>query len=68
MKKPCDLAVGHTSKDYSHGHWGNVVLKNLYHSLGNDNSGMESCIREALMNHPKIKVCYTARTTYIPLT
>ncbi|XP_027333007.1 PHD finger protein EHD3-like isoform X2 [Abrus precatorius] len=53
VKKLYDLAVGNTSKDYSHGHWGNVVLKHLYHSLGNDNGGMEWCIREALISHPK---------------
>ncbi|XP_061372172.1 PHD finger protein EHD3 [Gastrolobium bilobum] len=53
VKKPCDLAVGNTSKDYSHGHWGNVVLKHLYHSSSNDNGGIERCISEAPMNRPK---------------
>ncbi|RDX79173.1 PHD finger protein EHD3, partial [Mucuna pruriens] len=61
VKKPCDLAVGNTSKDYSHDHWGNVVLKHLYNSLGNDNGGMEWCIREALMSCPKIN-CATTMT------
>ncbi|KAG4975810.1 hypothetical protein JHK86_035284 [Glycine max] len=61
VKKPFDLAVGNTSKDHSHDHWGNVVLKQLYHSLGNDNGGMEWCIREALMSHPKIS-CATTMT------
>ncbi|CAJ1971945.1 unnamed protein product [Sphenostylis stenocarpa] len=59
VKKPCDLAVGKTSKDYSPDHWGNVVLKHLYHSLGNDNGGMEWCIREALMVRPKISCAST---------
>ncbi|KAK7320953.1 hypothetical protein VNO77_30941 [Canavalia gladiata] len=64
MKKPCDLAVGNTSKDYSHGHWGNVVLKHLYHSLGKDNGGMDWCIREALVNHPKINCATIVTETF----
>ncbi|KAE9605832.1 putative histone-lysine N-methyltransferase chromatin regulator PHD family [Lupinus albus] len=53
VKKPCDVAVGNPSKKYSHGHWRNVVLNHLYHSLGGSNGGIEGCIREALMNYPK---------------
>ncbi|RYR41417.1 hypothetical protein Ahy_A08g037804 [Arachis hypogaea] len=53
VKKPYGIAVGNTSKDNSNGHWGNVVLNHLYHSLGNDNSGTKWCIKEALMSNPK---------------
>ncbi|TKY56089.1 Methyl-CpG-binding domain-containing protein 9 [Spatholobus suberectus] len=61
VKRPCDLPVGNTSKDYSRDNWGNIVLKHLYHSLGNDNGSMEWCIREALMSRPKIS-CATTMT------
>ncbi|KAK7286934.1 hypothetical protein RJT34_22301 [Clitoria ternatea] len=65
VKKPGDLSIviANTSKDYSRGHWGNVVLRQLYHSVGNDNGGMERCIREALMNCPKISCATTVMET-----
>ncbi|KAL2339724.1 hypothetical protein Fmac_007664 [Flemingia macrophylla] len=53
VKKPCDVALGNILDDCSHGQWGNIVLKHLYQSLGDDNGGIEGCIREALMHHPK---------------
>lgn len=71
VKKSCDLVVGNTSEDYSHDRWGNVVLKHLYHSLGNNNGGMEWCIREAIISHPKIScvttitIGPTVRTSYM---
>lgn len=77
MKEPCHVALGNNTSDgYSHGHWGNVVLKHLYQSLGDGNGGLDGCIREALMHHPKISyatattvmVGSTARTICILLT
>ncbi|KAE9595893.1 hypothetical protein Lal_00030535 [Lupinus albus] len=59
VKKPC--AMGNTSKDYSHGHWGNVLLNHLHHSLGGSNGSIEGCIRESLMDYPKF--CYAPRVT-----
>ncbi|OIW16638.1 hypothetical protein TanjilG_01877 [Lupinus angustifolius] len=59
VKKPCDLAVGNTSKDYSHGHWVEVVLNHLYHSIGGSNGSIEGSVREALMNNPKFSCAPT---------
>ncbi|KAJ1387358.1 Zinc finger, PHD-type [Sesbania bispinosa] len=61
VKEPCDVALGNAADDYSHGHWGKVVLKHLYQSLGDGNGGIEGCIREALIHHPKIS-CATTLT------
>ncbi|XP_019462088.1 PREDICTED: PHD finger protein EHD3-like isoform X1 [Lupinus angustifolius] len=64
VKKPCDVAVGNPSKNYSHGHWRNVVLNDLYHSLGGSNGGIEGCIREALMNYPKTSCAPTVTENF----
>lgn len=43
---------------------GNIVLKNLFQSLGDDNCGMERCTWEANINHPKIS-CASATTVKV---
>ncbi|KAF7816801.1 PHD finger protein EHD3-like isoform X1 [Senna tora] len=63
VKVSCNVAVGNSSDNYSHGHWGNVVLKHLYQSLGDDKSGIEGCMREALMRHSKISCATTVKET-----
>ncbi|CAL0307875.1 unnamed protein product [Lupinus luteus] len=61
VKKPCDLTVGNTSKDYSHGHWGEVVLNHLYpkfscapkvtETLKNDKDGQECSSQSERLSH-----------------
>lgn len=60
VKKPCDLASGNTSDDCSHGRWRNIVLEHLSQSLGDGNGGIDGCIREALIHHPKLTRATTA--------
>ncbi|KAF8411725.1 hypothetical protein HHK36_004283 [Tetracentron sinense] len=36
------------SDDCTHGHWRNVVLENIYQSLGVSQGGIQSCIQDAL--------------------
>lgn len=64
VKKPCDVALGNTSDDCSHGQWRNIVLKHLYQSLGDGNGGIEGCIREALIHHPKLTCATTVTETF----
>lgn len=63
VKKPCDLALGNTSDDCSHGQWRNIVLEHLSQSLGDGNGGIDGCIREALIHHPKLTRATTATGT-----
>ncbi|XP_028781557.1 PHD finger protein EHD3-like isoform X2 [Neltuma alba] len=63
VKKPCNVAIGNTSDKHSHAHWGNVVLMQLYQSLGNDKGGIEECMREALMRYAKISCATTLKET-----
>lgn len=51
VKEPLDATLGNTADDCAHRHWGNVVLKQLYQSLGNSNGGIKGCIGEALIRH-----------------
>ncbi|RDY04664.1 PHD finger protein EHD3, partial [Mucuna pruriens] len=64
VKKPCDVALGNTSDDCSHGQWGNIVLNHLYQSLGDGNGGIERCIKEALIHHPKLNHATTVTETF----
>ncbi|TKY74218.1 Methyl-CpG-binding domain-containing protein 9 [Spatholobus suberectus] len=64
VKKPCDVTFGNTSDGCSHGQWGNIVLKHLYQSLGDGNGGIEGCIREALIHHPKLNRATTVTETF----
>ncbi|KAK7410637.1 hypothetical protein VNO78_01582 [Psophocarpus tetragonolobus] len=63
VKKPCHVALGNTSEDCSHEQWRNIVLKQLYQSLGEDNGGIEGCIREAFIHHPKLNRASTVMET-----
>ncbi|KAI4337875.1 hypothetical protein L6164_016242 [Bauhinia variegata] len=75
VKEPCNVNVGSTSygqfclpvigsNEYSHGHWGNVILRHLYQSLGDDMGGIEACIRKALSYQPKTSCATAVKETH----
>ncbi|KAI4307217.1 hypothetical protein L6164_030428 [Bauhinia variegata] len=75
VKETRNLNVGSTSygqfyppvngsEEYSHGPWGNIVLRHLYQSLGDDKGGIEGCIRKALMHRPKASCATTVKEAH----